>query len=73
MSGRWVVTGLAALFLIAIPVVSYWAYDYAYCKHDLYKQYRWLSNIGRYLRLIAGMGICIWIAGWGMLFRYAKK
>ena len=69
---RIVVWALAA-FLLAVPLAGWLAYDWAYHGDFAFKTHRWLSDVGRHLRLIAAAGACVWLVAWGALLHYAMK
>lgn len=58
--------------LATIPFLSWWAYCYAYEDQFLFKEYRWLSDLGRHLRVICLSGLVIYTAAWFMLVRYCR-
>ena len=73
MLGKRIAVGLIAVFLLAVPIAVWWAYDWAYHGNFAFKTYPWLSDVGCYLRLIAGLGVCIEVIAWTALLRYAMK
>jgi hypothetical protein len=70
---RTTVTILLGTVLVAVPILAYWAYVYAYEQHTLPKEYPWLSDLGRYLRLIAAIGLALEAVAWFLLIRYTRK
>jgi len=59
--------------LVAVPLLSWWAYCYAYEDQFLFKKYRWLSDFGRHLRLMGLLGLPVYGATWLMLVRYCRR
>lgn len=59
--------------LVSVPLLLWWAYCYAYVDHFLFKDYRWLSDLGRHLRLIGLLGLLVYGAAWLMLVRYCRR
>jgi len=59
--------------LVAIPLLSWWAYCYAYEDHFLFKDHRWLSDFGRHIRLVGLLSLLVYGAIWLMLVRYCRR
>ena len=72
MTARRIVGIVLGSILLTIPFLLYWAYSYAYEQEFLFKQYRWLSDLGRHLRVICLSGLIIYAAAWLMLVRYCR-
>jgi len=58
--------------LVMIPFLSWWGYCYAYEDHFLFKEYRWLSDLGKHLRVICLAGLILYTAAWLILVRYCR-
>jgi hypothetical protein len=72
MSRKTVVVVLGTV-LVAIPVLAYRAYVYAYQEQFLPKEYPWLTDLGRHLWTIAAIGLVLEAVAWVALIRYATK
>jgi hypothetical protein len=72
MTARTIVGIVLGAMLLTIPFSLYWAYSYAYEQQFLFKQYPWLSHLGRHLRVICLSGLFVYAAAWLMLVRYCR-